>query len=155
MPLLYNNPKDRSYFRAHSKHCKQCMICGRDTRKLVIDHNHQNREIRGLLCGQCNTGLGMFCDSPSILEAAVTYLRGNGFGPFERKARPIIVKQNEILVKERRKIRPHNKELALDCVRLFGATSQREASRQYAATHGCTVNAAQTYVNRVVNGFYE
>jgi hypothetical protein len=41
---------------------------------LAIDHNHQTGKIRGLLCSDCNTGLGKFKDNKLILESARTYL---------------------------------------------------------------------------------
>lgn len=51
-----------------------CHIC--DSRKaLVIDHGHVTESIRGLLCGTCNSGLGMFRDSPDLLIKAVSYLK--------------------------------------------------------------------------------
>jgi hypothetical protein len=54
-----------------------CAICkepeSRD-RELALDHCHDTGEIRGLLCSACNTGIGLFKDSPERLVAASEYL---------------------------------------------------------------------------------
>ena len=41
---------------------------------LSVDHNHNTGMIRGLLCANCNIGIGKFRDDPEILEKAATYL---------------------------------------------------------------------------------
>ncbi len=56
---------------------KQCTICHTHTDEcgtLHIDHDHTTGEFRGLLCGNCNVGIGMLKDSPMILAAAIDYL---------------------------------------------------------------------------------
>jgi hypothetical protein len=53
----------------------RCAICGRDDIELHIDHSGRNGRIRGALCRQHNTALGMFHDSRKLLEAALRYLR--------------------------------------------------------------------------------
>ena len=40
-----------------------------------IDHNHDNNTIRGLLCTNCNRGLGHFQDSAVYLNRAIEYLK--------------------------------------------------------------------------------
>lgn len=55
-----------------------CLICKRtsieDGRFLSVDHCHVTGKIRGLLCCDCNIGLGKFRDSIELLEKAKRYL---------------------------------------------------------------------------------
>lgn len=53
-----------------------CEICGSET-LLHVDHDHSTGEYRGILCHQCNTGLGLFKDSESALKKAIKYLKTN------------------------------------------------------------------------------
>ena len=50
-----------------------CWIC-QEKKDLVVDHNHSNGMVRGLLCNQCNTSLGGFKDNPNYLNRAIEYL---------------------------------------------------------------------------------
>jgi hypothetical protein len=61
-----------------------CAICGNpeimiDKRgikmSLAVDHCHKTGEIRGLLCKNCNHGLGNFKDDQGLLRKALDYLR--------------------------------------------------------------------------------
>lgn len=60
-------------------HNKTCDICKTDVpgfgrKNFCIDHDHNTGAVRGILCQQCNLGLGYFKDSPAILKSAIEYL---------------------------------------------------------------------------------
>jgi len=52
-----------------------CAICYEEP-ATQVDHDHQTGEVRGLLCGTCNKGLGLFHDDVAALEGAVLYMKG-------------------------------------------------------------------------------
>lgn len=53
-----------------------CAICRRrePDRTFAIDHDHATGKPRGVLCLQCNSGIGMLEDSPEFLRRALEYL---------------------------------------------------------------------------------
>lgn len=55
-----------------------CAICGaaepRGMGVFHVDHCHKSSKVRGLLCNECNMGLGKFKDSEQLLLAAAKYL---------------------------------------------------------------------------------
>jgi hypothetical protein len=52
----------------------KCAGCTRAV-ALVVDHDHKNGVVRGLLCNQCNTALGLVRDDPGTLALLIDYLR--------------------------------------------------------------------------------
>jgi len=65
-----------------------CAICKRPETTVIrgkviampVDHDHNTGKARGLLCTQCNRGLGLFRDSEDILQAAIQYLKAPAGG---------------------------------------------------------------------------
>jgi hypothetical protein len=53
----------------------RCAVCAEVPKgSFHVDHDHVTGVARGLLCGTCNRGLGMFHDSPTLLTKAAWYL---------------------------------------------------------------------------------
>ena len=57
-----------------------CEICGHECHNQVlsVDHCHKTNEFRGMLCANCNAGLGLFKDNPQALRQAAEYLEKHG-----------------------------------------------------------------------------
>jgi GT2 family glycosyltransferase len=59
----------------------KCAICGTtepgniNFSYFAIDHDHNNKKVRGLLCNKCNRGLGFFKDNFETLYKAYKYLK--------------------------------------------------------------------------------
>lgn len=71
----------------------RCAICGTDTPtghgakhgRFSVDHDHETGEVRGLLCHDCNIGLGGFRDNIYFIEKAIYYLDQHNEGVEERE----------------------------------------------------------------------
>lgn len=68
------------YQKMMTEQSGRCTICGDSHRPLCIDHNHITKEVRGLLCSHCNSGLGMFKDNKEFLNSAIGYLQKSELG---------------------------------------------------------------------------
>lgn len=57
-----------------------CYICDNPPGKyrLSVDHCHESGTVRGLLCHDCNHGLGKFKDNIGLLFRAIKYLLTRG-----------------------------------------------------------------------------
>jgi len=70
---------DEDYDRMLLQQGGGCAICGvtpkRGERRFPVDHNHQTGRVRGILCRDCNLGIGRLKDDPELTEKATRYLR--------------------------------------------------------------------------------
>lgn len=87
----YGNPKDYRLRYRHGitleifeqmleEQNHKCAACQRYPAKNLknpwhVDHDHETGKVRGILCHQCNSGLGNFNDDPEVLQRALDYLR--------------------------------------------------------------------------------
>jgi hypothetical protein len=66
------------YAKTLKKQGGRCAICRRKPEPGEVfhyDHDHKTKRFRGLLCHQCNHGLGGFHDRVDLLEVAIVYLQ--------------------------------------------------------------------------------
>lgn len=78
---------------------EKCQICKKDltTKNTHVDHDHVTDQIRGLLCFECNTGIGKFHDNIEWLLAAVAYLQS----PYPE----VTLRSRDLSPEEKRQIR--------------------------------------------------
>lgn len=89
-PAHYYRPRKRLYRygltvedfdRLLAEQGGRCRVCRTDTPGgargpgWCVDHDHVTGQVRGVLCGNCNSGIGMLQDDPEIIAAALRYVR--------------------------------------------------------------------------------
>lgn len=66
------------YNKVFTEQNGKCAICGKHQSELKqslhIDHCHKTDKTRGLLCKNCNLGIGFFNDDIENLQCAILYL---------------------------------------------------------------------------------
>jgi hypothetical protein len=68
---------EATYDALYRRQSGKCAICISRKAKHV-DHCHQTKRLRGLLCVNCNNGLGKFEDDIAVMQRAVRYLESPG-----------------------------------------------------------------------------
>jgi hypothetical protein len=77
LKFRYNITLEEKNKRIINQSCA-CAICRstfKNIRTAHVDHCHETDQLRGILCNNCNTGLGKFKDSIYLLEKAINYLK--------------------------------------------------------------------------------
>ncbi len=64
-----------------------CGICKEHMKRPLLDHCHSTMQVRGLLCSNCNVGLGQFKDNATLLKRALEYIENNAGIGIELKRR--------------------------------------------------------------------
>lgn len=66
------------YLELRKRQEEKCAICGlteeESGKTLSIDHCHDTKKVRGLLCHNCNHAIGKFKHNAGILYSAMVYL---------------------------------------------------------------------------------
>lgn len=70
---------ERQYDALLKSQDERCAICGREQadavkKFLCVDHVEGTLDIRGLLCSQCNSAIGLLGHNPETLRSAIAYL---------------------------------------------------------------------------------
>jgi len=69
------------YIELFNKQEGKCIICNKHQiefkKALGVDHDHKTGKIRGLLCNDCNLGIGYLKDNIIFLQKAIDYLNNN------------------------------------------------------------------------------
>lgn len=71
---------NEDYFEMLKDQNGVCCICKQppeEGKYFHVDHCHVSSDVKGLLCKNCNHGLGNFKDNPSYLRNAIEYLDRN------------------------------------------------------------------------------
>lgn len=69
--------KEEDYLSMINSQNNLCAICHikQEGKILCVDHDHKTGKVRGLLCSNCNAGIGYFKDNVQFLENAIVYLK--------------------------------------------------------------------------------
>jgi len=93
-------------YRTQEGKCAICQVQFSNENPSNIDHNHHTGKVRGLLCGNCNKGIGFLRDSIPYLEKAIEYLK-----PYDTQYINNLIKKSAKLKEEIERLRNENERL--------------------------------------------
>jgi hypothetical protein len=76
------NITEKQYLHIIDVTDNKCQICG-GGKKLRVDHCHKTNTVRGLLCNDCNSGIGSLKEDIELIQTAIEYLKGNNYAQKE------------------------------------------------------------------------
>ena len=65
---------ENTYNEMYSRQEGLCAICGTHKDRLDVDHCHTTNKVRGLLCNNCNRGIGHLQEDVNVMTNAIKYL---------------------------------------------------------------------------------
>lgn len=71
---IYNITME-DYNNMYNNQNGKCLICEESFEKLCIDHDHKTGKVRGLLCRNCNGGIGLLKENIHIIKNSLNYLK--------------------------------------------------------------------------------
>lgn len=73
-PQLTAKEAITEYNRISELQGNKCAVCEDSGKVLHVDHDHNTGRVRALLCGNCNTALGLIKESSATAEKLKTYI---------------------------------------------------------------------------------
>jgi len=87
------------YERMYHAQKGRCPISGETFAlgELVPDHDHETGYVRALICGKCNTALGMLGDRREMVYRLLKYIRATDIDQYEKGIRNLEAERKEAL----------------------------------------------------------
>lgn len=87
------------YEEMHKNQNGLCVICKKPEvsfkiKSLSVDHCHKTGFVRGLLCTNCNQGIGHFFDNVDLMNNAIKYIKQSEVDQSLAEVRKQLVEQN-------------------------------------------------------------
>jgi hypothetical protein len=67
----------KMFYEMLENQLSSCLICENpiNEKTACVDHCHDGKNVRGLLCSNCNTGIGLLAHNKEVAYRAFEYLR--------------------------------------------------------------------------------
>ena len=74
--LIFSEAQEKELLLKQNGKCALCdKVFPAKKWAFAVDHDHNTGRVRGILCTNCNRGIGFLKDSPTLLQKAINYLQ--------------------------------------------------------------------------------
>lgn len=73
--LTHEQVEEMKRLQEHKCYICACPETEAGSKGLVVDHNHTTGQVRKLLCGPCNTALGLLREDTGIFTSLIKYIK--------------------------------------------------------------------------------